>query len=79
MLFIRSFVCSLYFIALLRVPLCEGTLAATSVTRFGEISPLWLIIQSFEQYFEGTFSNWLNFETNLANCACHWATFICCK
>ena len=39
----------------------------TSVTRFGEISPLWNILKVFRQFFLKTFSIWQNFEPTLAN------------
>ena len=39
--------------------------APSSVTRFGEISPLWLNCSSLWQLFEGLFSIWHNLEERL--------------
>ena len=50
-----------------------------SVTKFGEISPLWQYFPSLCQYFEGIFSIWQNYETTSLNFVCHWANFNCCK
>ena len=53
--------------------------APATVTRFGEISPFWLNLQSLWQYFDGIFSIWQSCETALVNCVCHWAHFHCYK
>ena len=45
----------------------------TSVTRFGEISPLWNILKVFRQFFLKTFSIWQNFEPTLANSFANWS------
>ena len=48
-------------------------LLVTSVTRLGEISPLW------RQLFEGLISIWQTFEPTLENSACFWVNLCCCK
>ena len=58
----------------------------TSVTRFGDISPLWQNILLLSQNIlllwlnlEGLFSIWQNFELSWAKVLCYWANFYCCK
>ena len=48
-------------------------LLVTSVTRLGEISPLW------RQLFEGLISIWQTFEPTLENSVCFWANLRFCK
>ena len=52
---------------------------STSVTRFGEISPLWQEKLSLWQYLEGLLSLWQNFEPTLVNVYASGAIFYCCK
>ena len=47
---------------------------ASSVTRFGEISPLWNFLQSF-----GFFGADLSFGNISSQTLCHWANVNCCK
>ena len=51
----------------------------TSVTRFGEISPLWQKFTSLWTIFDGLFLNWQNAEPTLANWKRFWANFHYCK
>ena len=46
-----------------------------SVTRFGEISPLWQILLSLWQFFESLFCIWHTSKPILTNFVCHWADF----
>ena len=46
-----------------------------SVTRVGEISPLWHNLTRYGQIFESLFSIWHSYEPTLANVVCHWANF----
>ena len=55
---------------ILQTPTPTCCLAAISVTRFGEISPLWQNLLSNRQYFEGIFCIW-QLLTVLANFVCH--------
>ena len=41
----------------------------SSVTRFGEITPLWHNYKRFGQFFEALFSIWHNFDPTLAKIA----------
>ena len=50
-----------------------------SVTRFGEISPLWQIIKHLWQYISGLFGFGQSFQLTLAQFVCHWAHFQCWK
>ena len=61
--------------------LCLVTIAWFWVAgaRFGENSPLWQNPLSLWQYFEGIFSNWQKYETDLVNFVCFWANFHCYK
>ena len=47
-----------------------------SVTRFGEISPLWQKFKTFWLSLEGLFSIWQNFKPTLANISSKWQAFI---
>ena len=38
-----------------------------SVTRYGEISPIWQNLQSLGQIFKAPFTIWQNFEPTFAN------------
>ena len=51
----------------------------TSVTRFGEISPLWQYFKSLGQFCTGLFRVKQNFEPTLANLLCSLANFGCSK
>ena len=51
----------------------------SSVTTFGEISPLWQHILQLWQNWDGLVSIWQNFEPTLAKVVCYWAKFHCCK
>ena len=46
-----------------------------SVTRFGEISPLWQYFKSLDQICNSLFSVWTNFEPALAIILCYWVDF----
>ena len=48
-----------------------------SVTRFGEILPLWHNFKSIGQIFEGLFSIWQIIILTLAKMLCYWASFHC--
>ena len=48
-----------------------------SVTRFGEISPLWQHFINVCQIVEGLIGVWQMFEPTLAKLQCLWATFNC--
>ena len=52
----------------------------TSVTSFGEISPLWQNLKSFWQLIESLFSiehtDWFLAEPEMTNIVCHWAKFL---
>ena len=50
-----------------------------SVTRFGEILPLWLKFTSLWQICKGLFLIWQNAEPILANLWHFWANFLYCK
>ena len=50
-----------------------------SVTRFGEILPLWQIIKCLWQFYEGLFSIWEKLLPTLAIFGYNWATFHCYK
>ena len=51
----------------------------TSVTIFGEISPLWQNFTSLWQLFGGLFLIWQNSQPTLVNLLHYWAKFHCCK
>ena len=51
----------------------------SSVTRLGEISPLWQKFTSLWQIFDCLFLIWLNAEPTLANLWHYWANLNCCK
>ena len=51
----------------------------SSVTRFDEISPVWIILKSLWQFLEDLFSIWSNFEPTLTKNLCYWANFHCFK
>ena len=55
------------------------TIVATSVTRFGEISPLWQKFKSFWPFLESLFRIWQKFLPTLDKFICYWANFHCCK
>ena len=46
------------------------------MTRFGEISPLWLNFKSLGQIFWGLISNWQNFDPTVAKMFFIWHVFI---
>ena len=50
-----------------------------SVTRLGEISPLWQKIPSLWQIFVSLFPMWQNAKPTLANLYHYWAHFHCYK
>ena len=52
-----------------------------SVTRFGEIPPIWYNFKSLglNLKFEGLFSIWLNVDPTEAKMFYHWASFHCCR
>ena len=50
-----------------------------SVTRFGEISPLWQKLKCLWQFNEGLFSIWQKLLPTLANFVYNWAIFHGCK
>ena len=50
----------------------KGNYFGISVTRSGEISPLWHNFQSLGQIFKGSFSIWQNFDPTLAKMLCYW-------
>ena len=52
---------------------------STSVTRFGEFSPLWQNLKRFWQYFEILFRIWHTFEPTLTNLVCNLENCVCCK
>ena len=60
---------------------CRGSSSsiACSVTRFGEILPLWQKFTSLWQFFGGLFLIWPNAEPILANLWHNWANNHCCK
>ena len=51
----------------------------SSVTRFGEILPLWQKFTIFCQICDCLFPIWQNAEPTLANLWHYWANFHCCK
>ena len=51
----------------------------SSVTRFGEIPPLWQNFKTLGQFFECLVSVGQNFETTLAHILFSLANFHCCK
>ena len=52
---------------------------SNSVTRFGEILPLWQNFKNIWQRYEGLISIWQSFEPTLENSVCFWANLGCCK
>ena len=58
--------------------LCTFTLAI-SMTRFGEISPIWYDFKSLGHLFGGLFSFWQNVDPTEAKMFCHWASIHCCR
>ena len=50
-----------------------------SVTRFGEISPLWQKFTSLWQFLDSLFLIWQNAEPTLVNFGHYWSYFHCCK
>ena len=52
---------------------------SSNVTRFGEISPLWLNFKSLGQIFLGLFSIWQNFDHTVAKMFYYLACFHCCR
>ena len=53
--------------------------AVTSVTRFGQISPLWQKFTSPWQFFDGLFLVWQIDDSTWANLWHYWDNFHCCK
>ena len=53
--------------------------ASVSVTRFGEMLPLWQKFTSLWQIFDCLFLIWQNAEPTFANLWHYWAIFHCCK
>ena len=70
---------SLFISLLFRSKLLTGTWFKISVTRFGEISPLWQNFRNLWPFIEGQNSIWQHFEHILANYWCCWANVNCCK
>ena len=67
-------------LAILSTWLCwKNSLKESSVTRFGEISPLWQNILRLRQNLSGLFSIWQNFEPILAKVLFYWANYHYCK
>ena len=58
---------------------CPSMMAGNSVTRFGEVSPLWHDFRKLWSFWKGSFGIWQNFELTLVNFICCWAKFHCCK
>ena len=54
-------------------------MVAASVTRFGEIPPLWQIFKNLWQYILGLFGFGQCFQLTLAQFECFWANFHLCK
>ena len=52
---------------------------ATSVTRFGKISPFWHYFIGLRRLCEGLLGVGQKFGPTLVNMLCHWANFHCCK
>ena len=50
-----------------------------SVTRFGEIPPLWQLFKSLWQYISGLFGFGQSFQIPLAQFVCLWTNFNCFK
>ena len=50
----------------------EEYYTASSVTRFGEISPLWRFLKRLRHFSESLFAIWQNFEPPLAKFECYW-------
>ena len=50
-----------------------------SVTRFGEIPPLWQIIKNLWPHIQGLFGFGQSFQLTLSQFVCFWANFNCCK
>ena len=57
----------------------ETRYLGSSVTRFGEILPLWYNFKSLEQIFEGLFDICQKYKLTLAKMLCYWASFHCCR
>ena len=67
-------------LAILSNWLCwKNSLKESSVTRFGEISPLWQNILRLRQNLSGLFSIWQNFEPILAKVLFYWSNYHYCK
>ena len=66
------------FVSLVSVVCFPRFVLGCSVTRFGEISPLWQNFMNLCQMVEGIFSVWQIFEPTLAKLKCFWAAFQCC-
>ena len=67
--FAQNFVFNLTYLAgnSTYLPNYPPTYLPTSVTRFGEISPLWHNVKTLWPFWKCSFSIWPNFELNLAN------------
>ena len=52
---------------------------SSSVTRLGEILPLWQKIKFLWQFYEGLFSIWQKLLPTVANFVHNWAIFHGCK
>ena len=52
---------------------------SVSVTRFGEIPPLWKIFKNLWKYIYGLFGFGPSFHDTLAQFVCFWANFHYCK
>ena len=61
----------LFYAKMFENPICH----VISVTRFGEISPLWQIIQVVGNFRVTWFFIWQNFESTLANFYAIWQIF----
>ena len=68
----RSLVCLL-------CPQRNDIIVVASVTRFGEISPLWQTLKCLWQFYEGSFSTWQKLLPTSTNFVYNWAMFHGCK
>ena len=57
----------------------DQTFIVASVTRFGEISPLWQSFKRLWQFVKGLFRIWEKFAPTLTNFLLFCAKFQCCK
>ena len=57
----------------------DQTFIVASVTRFGEISPLWQSFKRLWQFVKGLLSIWENFAPSLAKCLLYCKNFHYCN